>query len=186
MKVAGAVIARNAVELGVQVGFLTLPSSNRSVPILQNRSAWIVLQTSPIIEEWIIEVGHTDPHTFCMLIICTRLVLLRKNSQLSYLGYTNDEVIWLYNGDASDERFGRARILLDSNFWSVAVSEDKVILSEVYRRAEEESFGLRSCSIGIWTPQDGLQLSLMEKWERRRDLTGIVLRTATQPVSKFN
>lgn len=74
-------------------------------------------------------------------------------------------------------------LTIDSDIYlyrKVASNALLIDLYEAYRRTKEENMMFRK--IGQWSGSDGLDVSIPDKWERRKDLSGINIQVTTLSV----
>lgn len=90
----------------------------------------------------------------------------------------NDQ-IWLVNHSAANlQKLAKIRPGFDSNVYTFKDGNAGIELFEVFSHG---SF-TKVSKIGDWTEDLGLEIPILEKWERRSDLTGVHIRTATLKV----
>ena len=100
-----------------------------------------------------------------------------------------DETTWLYpttNSTLLVSALKNASLSIESNFWIADATglkaDDGLVVRELYRqgRGLEPTLG----SIGVWSPESGLQMTMRNKWARRADLTGVFLAASSASVRK--
>jgi len=98
-----------------------------------------------------------------------------------------DAIHWLWLSDESNPNltnlFSGVHIPVDSNVWSAApYNEEEQIVLEVWRVAQ--GLPLKTNIVAAWSQLNGFQSTIISKWERRTDLTGLFIEGGTQEVTK--
>ncbi len=100
--------------------------------------------------------------------------------QIQPLGLVNPSNIWLIQN--SQENLP-ANINLEINSQVFTFNQD-FSLDEVYK-VQEFDQNIKRNMIGEWSPEEGLKMTRVPIWERRKDLTGVKVVAATLKVNQI-
>ena len=100
--------------------------------------------------------------------------------QIQPLGLVNPSNIWLIQN--SQENLP-ANINLEINSQVFTFNQD-FSLDEVYK-VQEFDQNIKRNMIGEWSPEEGLKMTRVPIWERRKDLTGVEVVAATLKVNQI-
>ncbi len=100
--------------------------------------------------------------------------------QIQNLGLVNPSNIWLIQN--SQENLP-ANINLEINSQVFTFNQD-FSLDEVYK-VQEFDQNIKRNTIGEWSPEEGLKMTRVPIWERRKDLTGVEVVAATLKVNQI-
>ena len=92
-----------------------------------------------------------------------------------------DDVYWLINTSDQNETFSNLPLLIYSNFYTFKKFPTYVEVHEIYRKGENQSNFDQEWN--LWDIENGLAFKSNNKWDRRSDLSGIVIKAGSLAVS---
>ena len=88
---------------------------------------------------------------------------------------------WLLNSNQSREDLKDTKCAFDSNIFTYFFKDGVATVQEFYRVTETTP--LVTNLVGVWSPNSGLIMTKLQKWDRRTDLGGIQMTAAVAAVT---
>ncbi len=92
------------------------------------------------------------------------------------------DTVWLMNSQNPKHDFKDIYAAFDSNFFTYTFQDDVGTVHEAYRI--KAMMPLIINVIGVWNPNFGLIMTMLQKWTRRSDLGGIQITAAVAAVRR--